>query len=144
MPPTGDRVRRWLFPSPPRELPGRRVLKIALRSAHVLTAAVLVGAWVLTVEPPRTEPWLWATLISGLMILLLDLHETAAILLQVRGLVVLAKLAILGVLPHLGDHAALVAAALLVLSVLSSHAPGSVRYFVVFDRSRVTGARSKG
>jgi hypothetical protein len=140
----GRRLKTFLFPLRPRELPGRRLLKVTLRSAHVLTAAGLVGAHVFAVEAGRAEPWLWAALLSGALILMLDLHESAAVLLQVRGLVVIAKLAVLAALPHLGHRATWMLAAVVVLSVLSSHAPGRVRYFLVLGRSRITGADSKG
>lgn len=137
-------VTGWLLPAEPRELPGRRAIKILLRSAHVLTAAVLLGAHLLEVDPARAQPWLHATLLSGLLILLLDLHESGAFLLQVRGLVVLTKLGLVAVLPWTGDWAGWLLAGMVVVSVVSSHAPGRVRYFLIAGRSQIAGGRSKG
>lgn len=136
--------RALLFPAEPRPLRGRRAWKIGLRAAHVVCAGVLVGAYVF--DAPRDErlPWLAATLASGLAILALDLHESGAFLLQVRGLFVLAKVAVVALLPRLGGAEREVLGALAFLSVLVSHAPSKVRYFLVLGRGRVRGARSRG
>ncbi len=77
-----------LFPEQPRALPGRRGLKVALRAAHVLCAGILVGSYVFDAEAALKSSWTLATVASGMAILLLDLHESAAFLFQVRGLVV--------------------------------------------------------
>jgi len=75
---------------------------------------------------------------------LLDLHESAAFLLQVRGLVVIVKLVLLALLPRFGGATGWVLAAIVVLSVASSHAPGSVRYRLLAGGDRFAGGRSKG
>lgn len=134
----------WLFPDPPRELPGRRGLKIVLRAAHVLTAAGLLGAYLFEVPDTLGAPWFHSTLLTGALLLLLDLHESAAFLLQVRGLVVVLKLLLVAALPWLGDLAAIALAAVVLVSVVSSHAPGRVRYSLLVGRSRITGSDSKG
>ncbi|MEE8367706.1 MAG: hypothetical protein V3S30_05270 [Thermoanaerobaculia bacterium] len=134
----------WLFPDPPREFAWRRPLKIGLRAVHVLCAAILLGAHVFEVQETSTDPWLHATLLSGLLILLLDLHESAAFLLQVRGMVVILKLLLIGALPWLGSYGAWVIAGIVLISVISSHAPARVRYFLLVGRSGITGSRSKG
>jgi hypothetical protein len=85
-----------------------------------------------------------AAVASGAMILLLDLHESGAFLLQVRGLVVLAKLGVLVALPHLGAYAGWVLAGVMLVSVVSSHASSKVRYFVVLRGSGIRGAKTKG
>jgi len=133
-----------LFPDPPRDLPGRRGLKIGLRAAHVLCVAGLAGAYLFEVPPSQSGPWLRAALASGLALLLLDLHESAVFVLQVRGLVVATKLALLAALPAFGSGAKWVLAALLVVSVVSSHAPGRVRYRLWWGKGRFRATDSKG
>ncbi|MFQ5843563.1 MAG: hypothetical protein ACE5JG_01095, partial [Planctomycetota bacterium] len=114
-----------LFPAEPRSFPGRRGVKIVMRAAHVFCAGVLVGAFVLDAAADLRSAWLWVTILSGVLILLLDLHETAAFFCQVRGLVVLGKIASLALLPWLGVW---LLGFLLVASVISSHAPATVRH----------------
>lgn len=139
----------FLFPDPPRDFRGRRALKILVRAVHVLAAGVFAGAHLLG-TPSVAEAsdvaggWLHLLVGSGIVILALDLFESAAFLLQVRGLVVLAKIALLLALPALGARAGEVLAGLILASVVFSHAPSRVRYFLLVGRGRIRGATSKG
>jgi hypothetical protein len=133
-----------LFPSHPREFPGRRTLKILLRAAHVLSGGILTGLYIFEACDALRDRWLMGAIGSGALILLLDLHESGVFLLQVRRLVVIGKIALLAALPLLGGRAGSVLAALVVASVLSSHAPGTIRYFVPFGGDRFKGAKTKG
>jgi hypothetical protein len=133
----------FLFPAEPRSFPGRRGVKILLRAVHVLCAGTLTAAYLLEVEGARPA-WLVATVLSGLAILALDLHESASFLLQVRGVVVLAKIALLAALPALGGSGAWLLVPLLLASVIFSHAPSKLRYLVLVGRGRVRGAETRG
>jgi len=137
-------LRALVFPARPRTLAGRRGLKISLRAVHALCAGVLVGGLLLAVEAERIGPWIVGTAISGLAILFLDLHESGAFLVQTRGLVVMGKIALLAALPLLGASRPLLLTVALLISVVSSHAPSSVRYFLVIGRRSISGSRSKG
>ena len=137
-------LRELLFPAEPRAFPGRRGVKMVLRGAHVLCAGVLTGAFVLSADEPARQAWLWATLGSGGAILLLDLHESGAFLLQFRGVVVMAKIALLALLPHLAPFEAWVLGGVVVATVVSSHAPAKLRYRVLLGGSGVRGAETSG
>jgi hypothetical protein len=128
-----------LFPDPPRDFRGRRALKIVLRATHVLCASLCVGAYAF--DAPGRAAWLVAAALSGTAILVLDLHESAAFLLQVRGAVVLSKIVALAFLPAGGVW---LLAAIVLLSVVSSHAPSSVRHCVLLGRGRVRASRTQG
>ena len=135
------RMRELLFPDEPRNFPGRRELKILLRAVHVLCAGVLVGAYLFDTSQMT---WLWATVATGSALLLLDLHESASFLLQVRGTVLAGKLALLAALPHFGAYKAYALAFLVIVSVVSSHAPGSFRHRMLFGKGRITASESRG
>ncbi|MHC4852333.1 MAG: hypothetical protein ACYTF5_09960 [Planctomycetota bacterium] len=139
-----EKLGALLFPEEPRPLPGRRGLKILFRAVHVLFAGVLMGSYVFDVEAAQRAHWFSGTVVSGLLILLLDLHETGAFLLQVRGMVVLGKLLVLFPLPWFAGWEAEVLGLLVLISVLSSHAPSGFRYFVVIGRGKVKASCSKG
>ena len=130
-----------LFPDEPRDFRGRRALKIFLRAVHVLCAGVLLGAYVFDAGAGH---WLWAAIGTGTMILLLDLHETAAFVLQVRGLIVVTKIALVAALPLFRGSEAWLLGLILVGSVMSSHAPARFRHHQIFGRGRVRGATSAG
>jgi len=140
----GNRARRFFFPDQPRSFAGRRALKIVLRALHVLCVGVFVGAHVLAAEQAACEMWLWWTILSGCALLLLDLHESGTFLLQVRGLVIVAKLIVVGFVASSEGRHPWVLGALLVVSVISSHAPSSVRYYMVFGARDLTGSQSRG
>ena len=76
--------------------------------------------------------------------LCVDLYESGAFLLQVRGLVVGGKLVLLALLPAFGPAGVWVLAAVAFLSVISSHAPSSIRYFLIWGRGRIKAAETKG
>jgi len=134
-----------LFPVEPRAFRGRRTLKILLRAAHVLCAGVLTGAYFLQAEPAQAGPWVTATLASGAAILLIDLHESGAFLLQLRGWFVVAKLGGVALVPRIEpDAATWLLGGILVASVISSHAASRLRYFIPLGGARVRGARTKG
>ena len=139
-----SRIAAWLFPDPPRQFRGRRALKVLLRAAHVLCAGLLVGCYLFDAETAQRITWLVSAIVSGLILLALDLHESAAFLLQLRGLVVLVKLGVLATLPLYGAGAPWVLGALVVLSVLSSHASSKVRYRVLVGSGRIKGAETSG
>ena len=82
-------LRTLLYPPEPRQLPGRRAVKILLRAIHVPTAGILSAAYLFEAGASVRSFWMVGTVVSGLLILLLDLHETGVFLLQVRGLVAL-------------------------------------------------------
>jgi len=137
-------VRELLLPTEPRPLPGRRWTKIVLRAAHVVCAAGFLGALVFRVTPDVRWPWALAVACSGGLLLLLDLHESGAFFVQVRGVVVLAKIALLAALPCLAGYEAWIAGVLMAVSVISSHAPSRVRYRVLVGRGRIKGSESMG
>jgi hypothetical protein len=133
-----------IFPPEPRSFPGRRAVKMLLRAAHVLCTGILAGGVILGAAAALQEPWLFASIGTGLLILGLDLHESGVFLLQVRGLVVTAKIAVLAAWPLFEGYHGWVLAALIAMSVLVSHATSKIRYFVVLGRGRLRGAETKG
>jgi hypothetical protein len=137
-------MERLLFPDPPRDFPCRRALKITLRAVHVLAAGVFTGGRILEAQPELQVPWLVATLITGGLVLALDLHESAAFLAQVRGLVVLGKLIALALILSIDGNHGWACGLLVAASVIFSHAPSSLRYFVLIGRGRIRGSTSRG
>jgi hypothetical protein len=133
-----------LFPADPRHFPGRRWLKMGLRAGHIACAGILLGAYVFHVDPAQRDPWLWATILSGLALVALDVHESAAFLLQVRGVVVVMKIGLLGALHWMEGGQAWILGLIVVASVVSSHASASVRYLVLFMGDRVKGSDTRG
>jgi hypothetical protein len=137
-------ISRLLIPPEPRNYTGQRWAKMTARAAHVVLSGVYLGAFVFHVEPASRWPWFLATLLSGLLILCLDLYESGAFLLQLRGMVVAVKLLLLALVPAFGAAGVWVLAGVAFISVISSHASSDFRYYLVWGRGRIKGAETKG
>ena len=120
-----------------------RWLKISLRAAHVLGAGVFAGGVVLGVASEDLEGWLILLVGSGFAVLAFDVIESPAFLIQTKGVVVLLKLAVLAAIVVSGAGEWLLAP-ILFASVVSSHAPSSVRHRVLVFGDRVRGSSRNG
>jgi hypothetical protein len=109
-----------------------------------LAAGVFTGSRIFEIQPELQAPWLAATLTSGCLLLALDLHESAAFLAQVRGFVVLAKLVAILLILSSGANHGWACALLIAVSVVFSHAPARVRYFVLIGQGRIRASTSRG
>lgn len=133
-----------LAPNRGRKLDGwPRGLKISLRAAHVLGAGVFAGGVVLGVASEDLEGWLLLLLGAGAAVLVFDVLESPAFLVQTKGIVVLGKLALLAIIVVSGSGEWLLAP-ILFASVVSSHAPSAVRHRVWLFGDRVRGSSSNG
>ncbi len=121
----------------------QRGLKISLRAAHVLGAGVFAGGVVFGVANEDLQSWLLLLLVAGALVLLFDVVESPAFLIQVKGVVVLAKLIVLGGIVVSGEADWLLAPIVFV-SVVSSHAPSGIRHRVLVLGDRVHGSSSNG
>lgn len=106
-----------------------RLLQVALRTIHILSMALVLGALPFGAGFAQLRTPVLMTVGSGLALFALDLAKSPRILLQGSGVAVLAKLALLGC-GHLwpGQQLAWYLAATAVASV-GSHMPGRWRHF---------------
>lgn len=135
---------RILIPPEPRSYAGQRWVKMVARAAHLIVSGIYLGAFVFKVQPEARWPWFVATLLSGLLIVCLDLFESGGFVLQLRGLVVAGKMVLLALVPAFGAAGVWVLAAIALVSVISSHASSKVRYFLIWGRGRIKAAETKG
>jgi hypothetical protein len=135
---------RILIPPEPRRYPGQRWIKMIARAAHVAFAGIYLGAFVFGVEPVSRWPWFLAAMLSGLLMFCLDLYESGAFLLQLLGTVTVVKLVLLSFLPSFGAAGVWIVAVVVFCSVISSHAPSSFRYFLIYGRGRIKAAETRG
>lgn len=134
-------IRRLLFPEPPRELPAERVLRIALRTAHIAAFAVLLGGHVFDVAADELRPWLWLTIASGVAFVALELCGSFVWLLELRAWLTFLKLALLLLLPLFWEQRVWLLLAILVIGSATSHMPSRFRYYAVIQRRVVDDPR---
>lgn len=131
-----DKLDRLLFPNPPRTFPRRRACRLLLRAIHVLAAAAIVGGTLTGSASALLAPWLLATVASGLLLLGLDIHANAVVVLEVRGLAMLGKLALLALAAVVPPLHLPVLVMVLMLSVVVSHLPREHRHRVLIGAGR--------
>ncbi|MCB1756085.1 MAG: hypothetical protein KDJ38_11210 [Gammaproteobacteria bacterium] len=118
-----------LFPEEPRTFPFRRTVRTLLRTLHILAIGTLLGGHIFEQPVELLEPWLWASVISGLLLLATDMHASFEVFFQVHGLVVLLKVALLMLVPVFWEQRVWILIAVLVIGSVSSHMPGRFRHY---------------
>jgi len=126
-----------LFPSSSRGFTGMRWLNITLRTLHLIGIAGLGGAYLYAAPRPLWEPYLWLTLLSGLGMVAVSIYSNGIWLLQMRGVVILFKLVLLGLMLWWPAFSLELAIAVIVLSSVIAHAPASLRYYSPWHRRRI-------
>jgi hypothetical protein len=122
----------------------KRALNIALRTAHLGSMGVLLGGHAFAVEPDRLHVALWLTVGTGLLLAAAEADGRLLWFHQGRGLVTLAKLAVLCLVPVLWDHRFYVLLGVLVLGSVGSHMSSRYRYYSVIHRRVVPYGRGPG
>jgi len=130
------RVRRLLFPDPPRQIPRHRALGVALRTAHLMTFGALLGGHLFAVDPARLMPFLIATIASGLGLMALELASTCAWLFMGKGVAVLLKLVVLLMVPVFWEHRVPLLLLVVALASVGSHMPSRFRHHLVLPAIR--------
>lgn len=127
---------RVLFPSIQRDFFGKRWLKITLRTLHLIGVAGVAGGILLDVPAASWQMYLLITVLSGVGFILLELWSNAIFIIQLRGLIIFVKLALLFYL-YIEPQQSVIVLLVIVLSSVVSHAPGNFRYFSLFHGRRI-------
>ena len=131
------RVATSLVPEPARTVPGKRARGVAFRTAHIASFGVLLGGTLFAVEPARLAPWLLATAASGAALVTLELASTCAWLTTVKGLAVVAKLALLAAIGVIPEHRLAILFAVVAVASVTSHMPARFRHHQLVAAWRV-------
>lgn len=132
-------LRRLLLPDPPRHLPHARPLNVAARTVHIAAVGVLVGGHVFGVSADRLEPWLWGAIASGASLMAIEMYPSIDWLAQLAGVFVLAKLALLLIVPLAWDRRVPILFVVLAIASVGSHMKGHYRHYSLLYRKNVKG-----
>jgi hypothetical protein len=127
----GMKWREWLCPEPARELPAERAIRIALRTAHIAAGGILLGGHFFGVEPARLMPWWRAAMATGAAFVAVELYGSGVWLVQGRGLLTLAKLALLALLPLFWKQRVWILLLVLGIGSIGSHMSSRFRHYSV-------------
>lgn len=133
-----------LFPAVPRDFPYRRSIRIFLRGLHIFSAGTLLGGHIFNQPALVLEPWLLATIITGLLILATDLHASMAILFELRGIMIITKISLLLLALSYVEASVPLIFTVLLIGVFGSHIPRQYRHRVFLIGKHITSDERKG
>lgn len=122
------RLRQQLFPSSPRDFPGRRMARSLLRTVHILGGGVLIGAYLFQQTVDTIGFWYLISTVSGVLLFMTDLHASLAVVFEWRGLSIMAKIGLLLLMPLLPGYEVWLLAAILTIGSFSSHLSRKFRH----------------
>ncbi len=123
----------------------KRWVKIGLRTLHLLSVTGVGGGILFEIDRSAWLGYWWLALVSGLLMMLIDIFANPVWMVQVRGLVMYLKfflLILMGLYPPM-DHQLLFI--IIIISAAISHAPGNLRYYSVYHGKVISSTNdSKG
>lgn len=117
-----------LFPVNARSFTGQRWINIVLRTLHLIGVAGVGGAYLYNLAASDWYPYMILTLLSGGLMVLIEIWSNGIWLVQLRGISTLLKIIILSMTFFVGLHPYLLLS-VIVIAGLISHAPGKLRYY---------------
>jgi hypothetical protein len=111
-----------------------RALNIALRTTHIGAMGVLLGGHAFDVTPERLKVSLWLTIGTGLALALVEAEPRLLWFHQARGVMTMAKVALICAVPLAWDYRLPILLAVIVIGSVGSHMPGRYRHYSVLYR----------
>ncbi len=112
----------------------KRWSKISLRTLHLLAVAGVGGGVLFALDKDLWINYWWLALVSGVLMMLLDIAANPIWMVQVRGVVILFKLILLVLLGINPGWDSFLLAVIIIISAVISHAPGKLRYYSLYHR----------
>ncbi len=123
----------------------KRWTKISLRTLHLLAVAGVGGGILFGLDRHLWQGYWWLALVSGSLMILIDVVPNPVWLVQVRGLVIILKLILLLFLGRYPSLDGYLLAVIIIMSGVISHAPGKLRYYSVYHgRHIISSNDTKG
>ena len=117
-----------------RQVPHARAWNVGLRTLHLMAFGILLGGHFWGVRAEALFPALWFTVATGALLMGLEVYQNPLWLFLGKGLVTLAKLGLLLLVPLFWETR--VALLFLVVAVASvgSHMPARFRHYSILHR----------
>jgi len=112
----------------------KRWSKISFRTLHLLAVAGVGGGVLFDLDKSLWLNYWWLALVSGVLLMLIDVVSNPVWLVQIRGLVVFLKLILLvlmGSYPAWDNYLLIF---IIIISGVISHAPSNLRYYSIYHR----------
>ena len=129
-----------LFPEESRYLPGQRWLNVLFRTFHLVGLGGLGAGFLYPAADQSWQLYLQITLITGVGLSFISIYSNGIWLLQLRGQIVIVKIALLALIDLLPEWRALLFVLIILLSGWIAHAPARVRYYSLYHRRQLKGS----
>jgi hypothetical protein len=106
---------------------------VALRTVHIVSMAIVLGGVAWGVPDEKLRHAFVLTVVSGVLLLAIDLAKSGVFLYQGAGVAALAKLALVGVGYHLPEARLAFYLAATVVGSVGSHMSGAWRHWSFLD-----------
>ncbi len=122
-------LHRLFPPVLPRSIPYGRLLKVTLRTAHLMVISVLVGGHAFSAPVSALRPLLYLAIASGAGMILLEAGLNLHFIFQGWGLLLLGKLALLCCIPFAWKQRLPILLVVVALASVGSHMPARFRHY---------------
>jgi hypothetical protein len=119
-------------------LTASRGLNIALRTAHIGVTGALFGGHVFAISAERLLPFLYLAILTGIVLLIVEIYPTWRRMFEVRTAMIAAKTLLLCLIPWLWTYRVAMLIAVIIIASIGSHMPRRYRYYSILDRRLVT------
>ena len=121
-----------------------RAWNIAIRTAHIATMGILLGGHAFDVPKADLETSHWWCIGTGIVLVAIEAGPRLTWFHQGRGLMVLAKMALIGAVPLFWDYRLPILLVVVVIGSVGSHMPARFRYYSVLRREVIRGSDGPG
>lgn len=112
----------------------KRWSKISLRTLHLLAVAGVGGGILFALEKDLWINYWWLALVSGALMMVMDIAANPVWIVQVRGVVIIFKLILLALMVSYPAWGSFLLLVIIIISAVISHAPGKLRYYSFYHR----------
>ena len=121
-----------------------RAWNIAIRTAHIATMGILLGGHAFDVPKADLETSHWWCIGTGIVLVAIEAGPRLTWFHQGRGLMVLAKMVLIGSVPLFWDYRLPILLVVVVIASVGSHMPARFRYYSVLRREVIRGSDGPG
>jgi hypothetical protein len=107
---------------------------MAFRTAHIMAIAALFGGHVFGIAAELLVPWLYASVLTGTLLAIMEWIQDRRWFIQARGILSLSKILILCLIPWVWDQRVAVLIVVIVVGSIGSHMPYTLRHYLVWGR----------
>lgn len=125
-----------IFPTSSRTFYGQRWVNILLRTTHLIGVSGIGAGAIFQLPVHLWQPYLLTTMISGCLMVFIEVWSNGIWLVQLRGQSTLIKLAVLSLSFIWGMQGYMIFTAI-IISGIFAHAPGKVRYYSIFHGKEI-------